>query len=69
MTMKKFINNPDNITAELLEGLALANPKILEVTDHNLIINKGLATADRVTIVTIGGAGHEPAWKALSVKG
>ena len=46
MTMKKFINNPDNITAELLEGLALANPKILEVTEHNLIINKGLATAD-----------------------
>ena len=35
MTMKKFINNPDNITAELLEGLALANPKILEVTDQS----------------------------------
>ena len=69
MTMKKFINNPDNITAELLEGLALANPKILEVTDHNLIINKGLATADRVTIVTIGGAGHEPALEGFVGEG
>lgn len=55
MTMKKFINNPENLTAELLEGLALANPTILEVTDHNLIINKGLAAANRVTMGKIFG--------------
>lgn len=53
MTMKKFINNPENLTAELLEGLALANPTILEVTD--LIINKGLAAANRVTMGKIFG--------------
>lgn len=61
MVMKKFINDPENLTTELLEGLALANSSILEVTENNLVINKGLATADRVTIVTIGGTGHEPA--------
>ena len=61
MSLKKFINKPENITAELLEGLALANPAILEVTPHNLVINKGLRTANRVTIVTLGGSGHEPA--------
>lgn len=61
MTLKKFINKPENITTELLEGLALANPSILEVTPNNLVINKGLSTAERVTIVTLGGSGNEPA--------
>ncbi|MGL4606531.1 MAG: dihydroxyacetone kinase subunit DhaK [Eubacteriaceae bacterium] len=61
MVMKKFINDPENLTAELLEGLSLANPNILEVRENNLVVNKGLANADRVTIVTIGGSGHEPA--------
>ncbi len=61
MTMKKFLNQPENITAELLEGLALSNPSLIEVTGNNLVVNKKLADADRVTIVTLGGSGHEPA--------
>ena len=61
MQMKKFINDPDNLTAELLEGLAMANPDILELGEDNMVINKKLAEADRVTIVTQGGSGHEPA--------
>ncbi|PNV66963.1 dihydroxyacetone kinase subunit DhaK [Enteroscipio rubneri] len=61
MQMKKFINDPDNLTTELLEGLALANPDILELGEDNMVINKKLAEADRVTIVTQGGSGHEPA--------
>ena len=60
MTLRKFINSSDTITVELLEGLALANASILEVTPNNLVINKGLRTADRVTIVTLGGSGNEP---------
>ena len=27
--MKKFINNPENLTAELLEGLALSNQDLI----------------------------------------
>ena len=61
MTMKKFLNQPENIVSELLEGLALANPDVIEVTGNNLVVNKKLKDADRVTIVTLGGAGHEPA--------
>ena len=61
MQMKKFINDPDNLTAELLEGLALANPDIIELGQDNMVVNKKLAEADRVTIVTQGGSGHEPA--------
>ena len=59
--MQKFINNPENLTSELLEGLVLSNPDIITLEQGNLIVNKKLAEADRVTIVTLGGTGHEPA--------
>lgn len=61
MRMKKFINDPSNLTKELLEGLALANADLIELLPKNIIVNKNLKNAKRVTIVTIGGAGHEPA--------
>lgn len=61
MVMKKFINNPENLTRELLEGLELSNKDILTLTENNLVVNKKLEQADRVTIVTLGGTGHEPA--------
>ncbi|MFR3818391.1 MAG: dihydroxyacetone kinase subunit DhaK [Fusobacterium varium] len=62
MKMKKFINDPSNLTQELLEGLALSNQDIIELTEGTrLIVNKKLKDADRVTIVTLGGTGHEPA--------
>ena len=60
MKMKKFINEPENLTEELLEGLALANPEMLKIEDNHLVVNRKLETADRVTIVTMGGSGHEP---------
>lgn len=62
MKMKKFINDPSNLTPELLEGLALSNQNIIELTEGTrLVVNKKLKDADRVTIVTLGGTGHEPA--------
>ncbi len=59
--MQKFINKAENITSEMLEGLALAHPDILELEQGSLVVNKKLAQAERVTIVTIGGTGNEPA--------
>ena len=59
--MKKFINKPENLTKELLEGFALANCDLISLEPNNLVVSKALAGADRVTIVTLGGAGHEPA--------
>ena len=60
MKMKKFINAPETITDEELAGMGLAYADILNVDGH-LVISKDLAAADRVTIVTYGGSGHEPA--------
>lgn len=61
MKMKKFINDPANLTIELLEGFAEANKDLVELRPNHTVVNKKLADADRVTIVTLGGAGHEPA--------
>ena len=55
MKMKKFMNAPETVTDEELVGLGLAYPDILNVDGH-LVISKDLANADRVTIVTYGGA-------------
>lgn len=61
MKMKKFINSQDNLTPELLEGFAAANKDLVTLGDERMIINNQLKDADRVTIVTQGGSGHEPA--------
>ena len=67
--MKKFINKPENLTKELLEGLAMANEDIIELVDGNLVVNKKLKDADRVTVVTLGGTGHEPALQGFVGEG
>jgi dihydroxyacetone kinase-like protein len=59
--MKKFINNPQDVTNELLEGHALANADLVELKERRLTVNRHLADADRVTVVGMGGSGHEPA--------
>ena len=69
MKMKKFINKPENITDELLDGLAAANRDILYRGESNMIISRDLENADRVTIVTQGGSGHEPAISGFVGKG
>ena len=66
--MKKFINAPETVTDEELVGLGLAYPDLIEVKDH-FVISKALADADRVTIVTCGGSGHEPAQKGYVGEG
>ena len=61
MAMRKFINDPDNLVAEVLEGLALAHPKQLKLAGNNLVVRANPKSEDKVAIVTIGGSGHEPA--------
>ena len=59
--MQKFINNPDTLTTEMLQGLALAHSELVSLELGKLVVNKKLAEADRVTIVALGGSGYEPA--------
>ncbi len=61
MKMKKFINDPNSLTQELLEGYALAASEHVKVLENNLVVSNALASANRVTVVSFGGTGHEPA--------
>lgn len=68
MKMKKFMNAPETVTDELLAGMGLAYSDIVTVDGH-LVISKDLENADRVTVVTYGGSGHEPAQAGFVGKG
>ena len=59
--MKKFINAPENLTPELLEGLAAAYPNKIKLEEGKIVVRATPKAEDKVAIVTLGGAGHEPA--------
>jgi dihydroxyacetone kinase len=61
--MKKFINRPENVVEEMLEGLAVLSPGLVRLAGHKVLVR---ADADRirdkqVAIISGGGSGHEPA--------
>lgn len=59
--MKKLINDPANVVAEAIEGLALAHPDILrENTDPLFVVRADAPVAGKVGVVSGGGSGHEP---------
>jgi dihydroxyacetone kinase-like protein len=60
MPMKKFINAPDNLTTELLDGFALAFGHKIALQGKT-VVRANPKSDDKVAIVTLGGAGHEPA--------
>ena len=60
MRMKKFINQPENLVRELLEGLALSHPNQVRLVGSNLVVRAKAKDGGKVGIVTLGGSGHEP---------
>jgi phosphoenolpyruvate---glycerone phosphotransferase subunit DhaK len=61
MTMKKFLNDPANLTTELLEGYTLAYGDKVKLESEKIVVRAKPKAGDKVAIVTLGGAGHEPA--------
>lgn len=61
MKMKKFINNPENLTQELLEGMALAYADKIKLAEGKVVERAVPKSQDKVAVITLGGAGHEPA--------
>lgn len=59
--MHKFINNPDNLTTELLEGYVMAYSDQVAMGGENIIVRAHAKAIDKVAIITLGGSGHEPA--------
>ena len=59
--MKKLVNQPDDVVAEALLGMALAHPRELRVDQENRIVYRADAPVrGKVGLVSGGGSGHEP---------
>ncbi|MBW8034590.1 MAG: dihydroxyacetone kinase subunit DhaK [Planctomycetes bacterium] len=69
MAMKKFINDPANLTSELLEGYTMAYSNKVKLVSDKLVCRVNEKSKDKVAIVTLGGAGHEPALEGFVGEG
>lgn len=59
--MKKIINDPADVVAESLRGMAAAHPDLLRVrTDPAVIVRADAPVSGKVAVVSGGGSGHEP---------
>jgi dihydroxyacetone kinase DhaK subunit len=69
--MKKFINNPEDVVDEMLDGLLLAHSDKLKSVrgDHHSLVRADSPIKDKVGIVTGGGSGHLPLFLGYVGKG
>ncbi|WP_370944176.1 dihydroxyacetone kinase subunit DhaK [Amycolatopsis sp. cg5] len=59
--MKKIINDPADVVAESLRGLALAHGDVLRVQkDPALVVRADAPVEGKVAVISGGGSGHEP---------
>jgi len=60
-TVKKFLNNPDDLVPESLAGLEAAHSDLLTVDlESQIVVRKGAPVSGKVALVSGGGSGHEP---------
>jgi dihydroxyacetone kinase-like protein len=60
-TVKKFLNNPDDLVPESLAGLEAAHADLLTVDlESQIVVRKGAPVSGKVALVSGGGSGHEP---------
>jgi dihydroxyacetone kinase-like protein len=61
MAMKKFINEAADLTAELMDGFCAAFSDKVKLESEKIVVRAAPKDDGKVSIVTLGGAGHEPA--------
>ncbi len=66
--MKKIINKPEDLVTEMGYGLVLAHPE-LEFIKKDKIIKKKAINEHKVSLISGGGSGHEPAHAGFVGKG
>ncbi|HSV30422.1 MAG TPA: dihydroxyacetone kinase subunit DhaK [Atribacteraceae bacterium] len=68
--MKKFINQPENLIEEMLEGFVTANAqKVRRLPTERVMVRKDAPVRGKVGVITGGGSGHEPAFIGYIGKG
>ncbi|TQR28415.1 dihydroxyacetone kinase subunit DhaK [Lysinibacillus sphaericus] len=66
--MKKIMNQPETLVMEMCNGMVMAHPE-LELLKKYKIIKKKEMNENKVTLISGGGSGHEPAHAGLIGKG
>ncbi|MEC0240941.1 dihydroxyacetone kinase subunit DhaK [Paenibacillus dokdonensis] len=66
--MKKIMNQPETLVREMCNGLVMAHPG-LEFNSKHKIIKKKNINPQKVTLISGGGSGHEPAHAGFVGKG
>jgi triose/dihydroxyacetone kinase / FAD-AMP lyase (cyclizing) len=61
--MKKFINRPENVVDEMLQGLVVLHPGCTRLPGHKVLIRADAEQVrqQQVALLSGGGSGHEPA--------
>ncbi len=61
--MKKFINRPEDVVEEMLQGFVTLHPGSARLAGHSVIVRTDAAKArnKQVAVISGGGSGHEPA--------
>jgi dihydroxyacetone kinase-like protein len=58
--MKKLINDPSDVVADALRGMALAHPELRVDLDDRVVFRSDAPVRGKVGLVSGGGSGHEP---------
>jgi len=66
--MKKIVNKPETLVMEMCNGMVMAHPE-LELLKKYKVIKKKEMNENKVTLISGGGSGHEPAHAGLVGKG
>ncbi|WP_195909675.1 bifunctional sugar-binding transcriptional regulator/dihydroxyacetone kinase subunit DhaK [Rhizobium tubonense] len=69
--IKKFLNNPDNVVEEMLEGVVKAHSRYIVPIDksHRALVARDGPRPGKVGLVIGGGTGHEPGFFGYVGKG
>ena len=66
--MKKIINKPETVVMEMCNGIAMAHPE-LEFVKKYKVMKKKEINKNKVSLISGGGSGHEPAHAGFIGKG
>ena len=58
--MKKFLNSPQTVLQESLQGFAAAHADLIALGDRQYFVRRKTLTPGKVALISGGGAGHEP---------
>lgn len=61
--MQRFINHPDQVVEDMLDGFVTAHSDLVELYEKNpRVLHLKQSIANKVGLVSGGGSGHEPAF-------